>query len=183
MQIQDSDAAYFEDLYFAQTEVSKTFEEITEEGLKITFSSDDPVNKYQLFRINEKPTSYRDFNNEFIEIDPDVGVPGYYQDIIAPNRKYYYCARAVDVHDNVSNPTYIFEIEMVNNEGQIFLRQELFTFEKEKPVYTKPGRRFIYVEPSFNQVILEQGQELFDLTAPANIQVPPTIVTGKQLLS
>ena len=173
VQIQDSDAAYFEDLYFAQTEVSKTFEEITEEGLKIAFSSDDPVNKYQLFRINEKPTSYRDFNNEFIEIDPDVGVPGYYQDIIAPNRKYYYCARAVDVHDNVSNPTYIFEIEMVNNEGQIFLRQELFTFEKEKPVYTKPGRRFIYVEPSFNQVILEQGQELFDLTAPANIQVPP----------
>ena len=168
VQIEDSDAAYFEDLYFAQTEVSKTFQEITEDGLKIAFSSDDPVNKYQLFRISEKPTSYRDFNNEFIEIDPDVGIPGYYQDTIVPNRKYYYCARAVDVHDNVSNPTYIFEIQMINNEGQVFLRQELFTFEKEKPSYSKSGRRFIYVEPSFNQVALEQAP-----SAPASTQDTP----------
>jgi hypothetical protein len=166
--IQDADAAYFEEQYYAQNELNKTFDEISEEGLKITFKSDDPVNKYQLFRISDKPTSYRDFNNEFIEIDPTVGVPGYYQDTIVPNNKYYYCARAVDVHDNVSNPTYIFEIEMINNEGQIFLTQQLFTFEKEKPTYSRTGRRFIYVEPSFNQVALDQTP-----AAPGDIQDPP----------
>ena len=168
VQIQDDDSTYFEEQYFAQTELNKSFDEITSDGLKITFKSDDPVNKYQLFRISNMPTSYRDFSNEFIEIDPDVGIPGYYQDTIAPNNKYYYCARSVDVHDNVSNPTYIFEIEMINNEGQIFLTQQIFTFEKVKPTYSMTGRRFIYVEPSFNQVALESPP-----AAPGDMQNPP----------
>jgi hypothetical protein len=95
-----------------------------------------------------------------VEIDPDVGTPGYFEDIIVPNRKYYYCARSVDIHGNISNPTYIFEIEMFNNEGQIYLRQQVFTFKAEKPSYVKQGRRFIYIEPSFQQVALDPNTNI-----------------------
>mgnify|MGYP003112046126 CR=1 FL=1 len=155
--ILDSDRLFVEEEYFGQTGENKTYEEIRSSGSKIRYTSDDPVDKYQLFRINSEPTSYEDFNNNFVEIDPDVGTPGYFEDIIIPNRKYYYCARSVDVHGNISNPTYIFEIEMFNNEGQIYLRQQVFTFKQEKPTYIKQGRRFIYIEPSFQQVALDQN--------------------------
>lgn len=168
IQILDTDAQFYEEEYFGQTGVSKSFEDIRSENRKIQFKSDDPVDKYQLFRISNMPTSYRDFNNNFVEVDPEIGVAGYYQDNLLPNRKYYYCARSLDVHNNISNPTYIFEIEMVNNDGQIFLRQDIFTFEAAKPEVVKNGRRFIYIEPSFNQVALENPPD-----APANVNVAP----------
>ena len=168
VQILDTDAQFYEEEYFGQTGVNKSFEDIRSENRKIQFKSDDPVDKYQLFRISNMPTSYRDFNNNFVEVDPEIGTAGYYQDNILPNRKYYYCARSLDVHNNISNPTYIFEIEIVNNEGQIFLRQEIFTFEAAKPEVVKNGRRFIYIEPSFNQVALENPPD-----APANANVAP----------
>ena len=67
-----------------------------------------------------------------------------------------------------NNKSHIFEIEMINNEGQIFLTQQIFTFEKVKPTYSMTGRRFIYVEPSFNQVALESPP-----AAPGDMQNPP----------
>ena len=164
--ILDSDRQFIEEEYLGQTGVDKTYNEIKSSGSKIRYTSDDPVDRYQLFRINVEPASYEDFNNNFVEVDPDVGTPGYFEDVIVPNRKYYYCARSVDIHGNISNPTYIFEIEMFNNEGQIYLRQQIFTFKAEKPTYIKQGRRFIYIEPSFQQVALDPN---------ANIPVPSSL--------
>ena len=157
VRILDSDQQFIQDEYFGQTGESLTYDQIKADDKKIRYKSDDPVDKYQLFRINSKPTSYRDFNDNFVEVDPDVGTPGYYEDSVSTNRKYYYCARSVDVHGNISNPTYIFELEMVDNNGQIYLRQNVFTFKQSKPTYLKDGRRFIYIEPSFQQVALEKN--------------------------
>jgi hypothetical protein len=49
---------------------------------------------------------------------------------------------------------------MFNNEGQIYLRQQVFTFKAEKPSYVKQGRRFIYIEPSFQQVALDPNTNI-----------------------
>tara|TARA_R110002020_G_scaffold11040_1_gene42024 strand:+ start:18029 stop:20710 length:2682 start_codon:yes stop_codon:yes gene_type:complete len=168
VRILDSDQQLIQDEYFGQTGESLTYDQIKADDKKIRYKSDDPVDKYQLFRINSKPTSYRDFNDNFVEVDPDVGIPGYYEDSVSTNRKYYYCARSVDVHGNISNPTYIFELEMVDNNGQIYLRQNVFTFKQSKPTYLKDGRRFIYIEPSFQQVALEK-----DVDPPSDIDNDP----------
>jgi hypothetical protein len=169
IRILDSDKQFIEEEYFGQTGMSASYEEIRTQNKKIRYKSDDLVDKYQLFRINSAPTSYRDFNNQFVEIDPDIGVVGYYEDAIETNRKYYYCARSVDIHDNISNPTYIFELEMVDNDGQIYLRQNVFTFKQSKPTYLKDGRRFIYIEPSFQQVALDT-----EVAPPDDVSELPT---------
>jgi hypothetical protein len=158
------DRAFFEDEYLAQTGVEKAFAQITD----LQFRSDDPVDLYQLFRLRTAPTSYEDFEN-FNVIDPPYGRAGSATDTIQPNRKYYYCARAVDIHGNISNPTHIFEIEMVDNGGQIFLRQSIFMFESIQPQYTKSGRRFIYIEPSLQQLALEPNANI----GTPNINNPP----------
>ena len=173
--ILESDKEKIKNDFMQQTGIFKSFDEILDAGDKIQYKSKDPVNKYQIFKIDFKPSSYQDFNSGLmeappggflltnvdgstpglIEVDPVVGIPGDYIDTIEPNRKYYYCARSIDIHDNISNPTYIYEIEMVDNSGQIFLRQNLFMFESPKETFTKTGRRFIYIEPSFQQTVLE----------------------------
>jgi hypothetical protein len=152
--ILDGDAAEFEQQYLTRNGESKSFDDID----TVEFVSEDPVDAYQLFRLPEEPTSYGSFNNNLLSvINPDWGIPGSLIDTIVPNRKYYYCARSLDVHNNVSNPTFIFEIQIIDNNGQVFLRQNIFTFEPVKNTFVKPGRRFIYVEPSLQQTVLEQS--------------------------
>ena len=152
--ILDGDAAEFEQQYLTRNGESKSFDDID----TVEFVSEDPVDAYQLFRLPEEPTSYGSFNNNLLSvINPDWGIPGSRIDTVVPNRKYYYCARSLDVHNNVSNPTFIFEIQIIDNNGQVFLRQNIFTFEPVKNTFVKPGRRFIYVEPSLQQTVLEQS--------------------------
>ena len=167
--IQKSDEQFFEEEYFGQFNKELTYADIVEDEKKIQFKTDDFVNKYHLFRLETPPKSYLDFQNTLIEIDPSIGVPGYYEDTILPNRKYYYCARAVDIHDNISNPTYIFEIEMVDNNGQVYLKQNVFTYKSNKPSYLKNGRTFIYIEPSLQQSSFGDNP----VTAPASVDEPP----------
>ena len=171
--ILDSDRQFIEEEYYGQFGVELPYDEIRQTEKKIRYRSDDLVDKYQLFRIVQRPTSYESFNgvNNYVNINPAIGVAGSYQDTIIPNVKYYYCARAVDIHENMSNPTHIFEIEMFNNEGQVYLRQKTLTFEQDKPEVSKDGRRFIYVEPSFQQVALNTEM---DMLTPDNVDVRPT---------
>ena len=182
--ILESDKQYYVDEYLAQTGQQITFEELRAIPNALTFRSDDPVDAYQLFRIDTKPTSYGDFENGMILINPTFGIPGDLLDDIIPNRTYYYCARAVDIRGNISNPTHIFEIEMVDNGGQIFLRQDIFMFEQPQETFSKSGRRFIYIEPSTQQVVFEQSvDENGDLDPNigiANVNVAPndTILGG-----
>jgi len=160
----EKDKEFFEEEYLAQTGIEKSYGQITE----LQFRSDDPVDLYQLFRLQSPPSSYEDFEN-YVTIDPRIGRAGSAMDIIRPNQKYYYCARSVDIHGNISNPTHVYELEMVDNGGQIFLRQRIFMFESIQPQYTKSGRRFIYIEPSLQQLALEPNA---DLGTP-NINNPP----------
>lgn len=171
--ILEQDKQYYANEYLAQTGQQITFGELRAVPNALTFKSDDPTNAYQLFRIDTKPTSYEDFQNGMLVIDPEFGVPGDLLDNILPNRTYYYCARAVDIRGNVSNPTHIFEIEIVDNGGQIFLRQDIFMFEQPQETFSKNGRRFIYVEPSTQQVVFEQSTDVNGVLEP-NIGIPDT---------
>jgi len=179
VQILEGDRQYFEEEYYSQNRTYLTFDEIKEQGKKIIFKSDDPVDRYQLFKLRRAPASYGDFINSLLpEIDPDFGVGGTLIDNIKPNTKYYYCARAIDVHENVSNPTRIFEIEMVDNNGQIFLKQNIFSFEKEGENLVKSGRRFIYIEPALQQVVIDRDTLGSRLGNPSVTEAPPTALLG-----
>ena len=156
-----NDSQFFLDEYKSQTgEQDITFNQMVTEEKKIEFRSDDPVDAYELFKIDNLPASYASFSNGLIYIDPELGVGGYLSDTIEPNKKYYYCARAVDIHNNISNPSHIYEIEMVDNNGQIFLKQKVFTYELPTHQYSKSGRRLIYIEPSLQQKVLARPDEV-----------------------
>ena len=159
--LKNSDASFIADEYYAQKGITITEEQVLTPDVgeltrpKLEYRNDDPIRKYELFRVDQKPTSYDDFRGKNLTDGPiqaELG-PGKFStapafvDNIQPNRKYWYCARSIDIHENISNPTYIFEIEMVDNKGQMYMRYKVVNFEPQVLNYKKMGRKILAIEP------------------------------------
>tara|TARA_R110002012_G_scaffold143166_2_gene301305 strand:- start:3895 stop:5178 length:1284 start_codon:yes stop_codon:yes gene_type:complete len=163
--IKPSDAEQIANQYTAQTNIAITPEEaatqVAEGTLKLEYRNDDPISKYEIFRTTTRPTSYASFNTS---LNPHKIVTGKVRlgkessashliDDIRPNTKYYYCFRALDVHNNFSNPSHVYEVELVDNQGQIYMILNTFMFKTEvENKAFKSGRRYVYIEPSLRNV-------------------------------
>ena len=165
--IKTTDAEYIAAEYESQgngyIESSQVLEAIQDPSseLRLEYTNDDPVNQYEIFRLTTRPSSYQDFDtvnnpHEIISgrLSPKKSsTMATLIDDIIPNTKYYYCARAIDVHDNFSNPTTVFEVEMVDNEGQVYLILKPILFDAATgEVPHKAGRKFLYIEPSIRNL-------------------------------
>jgi len=170
--LRNTDIIFILEEYLAQHQIQLQVDEAlklkaTGEHIKLQYRNDDPIRKYELFRVASRPTSYDSFRGYHLtaapiqaQLGPDkFSTAVAYVDTIVPNTKYWYCARSIDIHQNVSNPTYIFEIEMVDNKGQMFMRQKIITFEPQRYNYKKTGRKFLAIEPRFEQVTYDQAAE------------------------
>jgi hypothetical protein len=147
------------------------------------FEGDPDVLFYEAFRIEEKPTSYTDFaNGTYFKFDlprnparsitnrsafRETTYETYSNAIsrehtIAPNKKYYYIFRTIDINGNLSNPSKVFEIEMVNNGGAIFPIIRVVDFEIPKPYsYDFEMRRFLLLSVAPTQTeILQSVKEV-----------------------
>jgi len=84
---------------------------------KITFSGDEPSTGFDIYRIDFVPQSYEDFS-----LGQKFTIPnkGGFIDTIEPNKKYYYVFRSFEQHQNISNPSAIYEVEIVENSGAIY---------------------------------------------------------------
>lgn len=146
----------------------------------VTYRSDDVAKRFEIMKLEKKPNSYQDFSKGFIrlvdtDIDPatiQTASAATFIDTIEPNKKYYYCFRAVDAHEKISNPTQIFEVEMINEKGMIF--PIIKNFEFEKPAYSnsKEIRRFIKIKPASEHTFLnqEKSQIKEDTTAQQSLR-------------
>lgn len=167
--LRDTDVSFILEEYFSQHKIqlnTSDLEALMGPGstlTKLQYKNDDPIRKYELFRVNQKPTSYssfKGFNRTSAPIQAQLAPDKFstavaFVDTITPNRTYWYCARSIDIHNNISNPTYIFEVEMVDNKGQMFLKTKVFTFEAKKYDYKKTGRRFMAVRPRVAQTFYD----------------------------
>ena len=137
------------------------------ESPAIEYKSDDPLGAggyFEVYRLDKKPASYFDFQNNLL-----TTIDGYHElevghlesnaaalkDDIKPNRKYYYMFRVVDVHGHTSNPSPVFEVEMVDDGGTVYLIQNIV--ELEEPDVKKVGKslkKYLQIKPSFPQAVL-----------------------------
>ena len=78
-----------------------------------------------------------------------------------PDTKYYYTFRAIDIHEHVSNPTEVYEVELVSvldgaTAGQIAFIPivKIINFEKEikeSSLLTKPMKKYIIIGANSEQ--------------------------------
>ncbi len=138
----------------------------------LTFESEDAPSLFEIYRLETKPDSYRDFSNG-IKLNAAPKFKGYFSDFvdtIEPNRKYYYTFRVIDVHNNISNPTEIFELEMINNDGKIYPVINVVDIASQvEQNTTKKMKRFMHIKPSQIQKALSVQAE--DYTSAINAEV------------
>jgi hypothetical protein len=169
--IKATDAAMIADLYMYQSNIAVSPNEVVDmlddpaNPLKLRYKNDDPLKRYEIFRTTSRPQKYSDFGStgthaiaeSKVFVDKESSAASFI-DSISPNTKYYYCVRALDVHNNFSNPTHIFEAELVDNEGQVYLilKTISLTIEKRK-VYNKAGKRYLYLEPAIRNLQVDES--------------------------
>lgn len=130
----------------------------------ILFAGDDVAKQFEVLRLEFKPRSYEDFSKGLIrrietDIDPvtvQSATAAALIDDVLPNKKYYYIFRTIDIHDHLSNPSAVFEIEIVNQNGAIFPIIKEVEFEKPKYVKYLEVRRFIKITPATQHVIINE---------------------------
>ena len=145
-------------------------------GQEIEFSSDDSISFYDIYRTETKPTEIRDFAGKLLKrIDTDVSKKTIQQassaafvDDILPNKKYYYMFRSIDVHGKPSNPSSVYEMEMIDENGTIFpLIKSIELKEAEKGTPRKEVKRFVQIVPSVLHTILNEEEEKYQLANSA----------------
>lgn len=136
----------------------------------IRFKTDVHTGVFQIYRITQKPTKYEDFRGnliaavsaDFSQESLQAATSAAFVDNIEPNIKYYYTFRIVDVHGNVSNPSPIYEIEMIENSGIIYPIIQIVDFEKDIGKLTKSARKFIQIKPAFPQTLINKQKSGFN---------------------
>ena len=125
----------------------------------VRFAGDDTAENFILYRTRIRPRNYLSFaDSELVTLSTSIrglqGDASSYVDSILPNVKYYYTARTVDVHGNLSNPTSVFEVEMVS-EGDIIypIIRDIEFIESDPRRATRPLKKFLQVKPAYIQTI------------------------------
>lgn len=119
----------------------------------LTYKNDDVPKRFEIFRLDKKPKSYDDFKQGLIinvstEINPVKNLlapAAMYNDNIIPNKKYYYIFRTVDVHNNFSNPSPVYEVEILNEKGMIYPIFKEVQFDSPRNINTLDAGRFIFI--------------------------------------
>jgi len=133
----------------------------------IDFATDDHTGIFQIFRIEGlKPTSYEDFSGKMLAVvETDISkltlqsaTSAAYVDDIKPNTKYYYTFRIVDNHGHLSNPSPVYEIEMVDERGTVYFLFNVVDFEKKgtSQKNSRAFRRYMKIAPSMSQIIINE---------------------------
>lgn len=176
-----SDSTFIVEEYYSQKDLIVDPADIDAIQETLEYTSDDPVRTYQIFRTETMPTSYASFIDHHLatvetRLSPQKYSTGVsYLDTLLPNVKYYYCGRSIDRHQNISNPTPVTEIELVDNNGQLFINKKIFTFPSVPQRPTISGRRLLAIEPtqlqqaySLQDSTIGDGQAVVGTAPPSN---------------
>lgn len=103
---------------------------------------------------------------------PQEDLNAFFEDQIVPHRKYYYLFRALTYHDTPSNPTIIYEIELIQDSDETRIVVSEFVFKEEKDYdYKKPMKRFMKIEPNFEHLLFNHDGTIGFLDN--NLLLPP----------
>ena len=141
-------------------------------GDLMLFESDDRPEWFEVYRTTEAPYDYGDWGNKLYarvqtllptetqtypasEINPQYADSASMVDTLAPNTKYYYMVRQVDVHGNPSNPTPMYEVELVDENGMVYPVIREYTFRDRVPsTLNKKFNKYIKIAPTPAQVLI-----------------------------
>ena len=171
-----SDEDFDEDLGFKQSAIyQKKFLNYSLQMPNLEFKSEGglDVNRVELYRTEELPEGLRDKRvlyrafgdtpHKVLDISSDEDIPLEhrakafdFKDTLSPNKKYYYTSRTRDVRGHFSNPSEIYEVELVYNDGIYFPIIKLYEPKLSKTKKTdKKLVQYLEIKPAEIQTHVE----------------------------
>jgi len=167
MLLNPSAGTYFMDPIIINEEEQEIFDEIKMvQGLYtglVEFGNNNPVEGYEIYRMTEMPSSYSDFAGNLLTTvstvyDKKLGTTANaasYIDGISPNTKYYYTFRSVDAHNHFSNPTAVFEVEMISGNDIVIPSVQIVDMAEESSMdKSKAMNAILHIVPRITQAIV-----------------------------
>ncbi len=126
----------------------------------IVYSGDDQISRFEMWESKEHPKGWGDFKRVdkmyeklLVQGTMSLGVTL----SIEPNKDYYYMFRVIDNHGHTSNPSVIYHVKMINDNGLIYPIINVVDFLKEdKKTISKTVRRFIRIRPAVQHTFLNE---------------------------
>lgn len=134
---------------------------------KITYSTDDPISSFEIYRMATPPQKIEDFAENLRSVlDTDIDAAtaqkassASIKDSLSPNVDYYYTFRAIDIHGKKSNPTEVYRVRIVENDGAVYSIIELYEMKKIKPQKPiKKGKKLLNIVPRFTQTLINENK-------------------------
>jgi len=136
-----------------------------DEDAPIRFANDDASGRFEIYRTDVAPKSYEDFRTNLYAIVGAVDVASAsMKSKVQTNKKYYYTFRAIDQHDNRSNPSPVYQVEIVEDSGMMFFLSSVYQFPtiEDKTTHTRTFQRFLKINPNMIQSLVNM-EETFPL--------------------
>ena len=123
----------------------------------IEYEYDESSELFEVFRTDSPPMSYQDFKGKKLATAAGTS----YKDRIAPNKKYYYTFRCKDGHGSLSNPSAVFEVEIVKT-FNVFPNIRVYEFPdevKETREVKRKAKKFLRISPDVKFLPLRKQDE------------------------
>tara|TARA_R110000782_G_scaffold74629_2_gene149005 strand:+ start:3980 stop:5368 length:1389 start_codon:yes stop_codon:yes gene_type:complete len=145
-----------------------------DEDAPIRFANDDASGRFEVYRTDVPPKSYEDFRTNLYAVLGSIdAASASMKSKVESNRKYYYTFRAIDQHDNRSNPSPVYQVEVVENNGMMLFISSIYKFPtiEDKITPARTFQRFLKINPNMIQSLVNV-EETFPIdTGP---QQPPS---------
>ena len=132
-----------------------------DEDAPIRFANDDASGRFEIYRTDVPPKSYEDFRTSLYAIAGAVDVASAsMKSKVETNKKYYYTFRAIDQHDNRSNPSPVYQVEIVENNGMMFFLSSVYQFPtiEDKTTHARTFQRFLKINPNMIQSLVNMEE-------------------------
>ena len=112
---------------------------------------------FEVFRHDELPKNIYEFENKkILNIESKYySTSVVFKDKILPNKKYYYIFRALNIIGIPSNPTKIYEVELIKDSNSSKIHVKTIDTNKEFTLKDKKMKRLLQIKPSFEQRVFD----------------------------
>ena len=129
---------------------------------KLRFRTDDFPVQYEIYRLSQQPKDYKSFANAQ-KTTLNAEEVASYTDKLQHNTKYYYTFRSIDFHGNPSNPSPVYQVELIENSGVIYPVISIYEFEVQKlGIKNKSFKRYLKIDAESLQGLLNLKESNLD---------------------
>ena len=155
----------------------------TDKQGRLLYKTDDYLSRFEIYRMDERPKSYRDFAPHLRKrVDLQDKYSSFtHHDKIEANKKYYYTFRSFDAHGHYSNPSPVYEFILNNDGGFLFPEIRIIDFETSDHFQLSTTmQKYIQIKPSSQNIILnpeliKDKNSARDLDCEEDASIPPPL--------